>query len=476
MRQLLYYFTLIFNYFILYYVVIFAIWQLIQLIGTLLVVFRSRRQEHLLAADSLPASLELIPISIIAPAFNEGPVIIDSVKGMLSLDYPVYEVVVVNDGSTDDTLDRLVREFSLQRISFSARMQVPCSKIRGIYRNPDFPNLTVIDKVNGGKKADACNAGINISRFPYFINMDSDCLLDEDSLFWIARSFMSNKNCVAVGGLMRMSNGNEIKNYRVTRFHMPKKWLARFQILEYNRSFLTGRVVTAKLGCLMVISGAFGAFHKDSVIAIGGYSLNSIGEDMDLVMKLHEYMRKKRRKYQIAFSAKAICWTQGPESYKELRGQRRRWQIGLVQVMYHFRHMMMNPRYGTVGLIGMPYQLLYELCGPLVEILGIIVMPLSFYFHIITPYGLLLFCTAGLQLGILGSIGSLLADVGVFNRTIQPKDFLLLTALCLLDSLFYRPLTVLFRLMAIFGYRKNSHNWEAITRQSFQDTSPEGQG
>lgn len=470
MRNFLYNFAIFFNYFILFYVAVFAFWQLLQIVGTIILIFVKRKQDRFVDNIMSQRSSCSIPISIITPAYNEGAVIIDSVKGMLKLDYPVYEVIVVNDGSTDDSMSKLIEAFNLRKANYPIRRQVPCAGIRGIYRNPAIPKLTVVDKVNGGKKADACNAGINVSRYPYFINMDADCLLDDDSLFWISRSFMKDNTCIAVGGIMRTNNGSEIKNYRVTKFGMPENWLARFQILEYGRSFLLGRILTAKLGCLMVISGAFGAFHKETVIKTGGYSLDCIGEDMELVMKLHHYMRKNKRKYKIAFSPKAICWTQSPIKYNELRGQRRRWQVGLIQVLSRYRCMFLNPRYGTIGMIGMPYQVLYEMLGPLVELAGLVVMPLSLYFGIITVPGLILFCTAGLQLGLLGSFSSLLADAVIFNRTIRLRDYLFLAFLCLADTITYRPITLLFRLEAAFCYKKYSHNWGTITRQSFQDT------
>lgn len=468
---MLYSFVVGFNRFILYYVVIMALWQLTQLIGSTFVVYGNRRKMRLHEGDGFINSPALIPISIVAPAYNEGVVILDSVKGMLQLNYPVYEVVVVNDGSTDDSLEKLIKEFNLQKVDLPVQIKVPCATIRGVYRNPDIPRLTVVDKMNGGKKADACNAGINVSRYPYFINMDSDCLLDADALTIVSRAFMNNNNCVAVSGIMRVSNGNDMENYMVTNFKMPKNWMARFQVLEYSRSFLVGRLFTAKMGCLMVISGAFGAFHKDAVIKVGGYSLDCIGEDMDLVMKLHQSMRKQKQKYQMIFCPNAICWTQAPEKYKEIRGQRRRWHIGLIEVLFKFRRLTLNPKYGMVGMVGMPYQILYEMCGPLVELLGLVVMPLSMYYEIITPYGLLLFTSVALLLGILISIGSVAVDLGVFNRKIEPKDFLLLSVLCLLENVTFRMITLWFRIQAIFGYKKYKHKWESIPRQSFQDTS-----
>lgn len=458
-----------FDIFILYYVVILSIWQIVQLLGTLSVIYSNRRKNNLFAFDNFRKDPELIPISIIAPAYNEGAIIVESVKGMLNLNYPFYEVIVVNDGSTDDSLEKLIKEFKVRKVNYPMQIQIPCANIRGIYKNPKIPHLTVVDKENGGCKSDACNAGINISSYPYFINMDSDCLLDDDALSWISRSFMSDKNCIAVGGMMRISNGNDIKDHKITNFHMPKNWLARSQVLEYSRSFLVGRAFASKLKSLLVISGAFGAFNKNYVLEVGGYSIDSIGEDMDLVMKLHCYMRENKLPYNILFSPKAICWTQAPENFKELGGQRRRWHIGLIQVIQKFKHLIFNLRYGTVGMIGMPYQFFYELCGPVIEALGVFAMALSLYYGIITTRGLVLFCTAGYLLSVLISIGSLTVEVGIFNRKIERKDFRLLIFLSFTEVFLFRLLNVLFRLQGTFGYKRFKNSWGHITRQSFKD-------
>lgn len=466
-RTFLYNFAIAFNYFILFYVIGILVWQIVQLVAGLIIIYTNKRQEQLFELDSFEESPEVIPISIIAPAYNEGAVIVDSVKAMLNLDYPVYEVVIVNDGSKDDSLKKLIKEFDLKKVNYPVQIKIPCAEIRGIYRNPEIPHLTLVDKENGGSKSDACNAGLNTCRYPYFIKMDSDCLLDKEALTWIARSFMSNKNCLAVGGMMRLSNGNDIENYNITNFKLPKNWLARFQVLEYVRSFLIGRIFNAKIGCLMVISGAF---HKESVIQVGGYSLDIIGEDMDLVMKLHQLMKSKKRKYQIEFSPRAICWTQGPEKVKELHGQRRRWHIGLIQVITKFRHMMLNPKYGTIGMIGMPYQFLYEMIVPVLEVVGCIAIALNFYFKIISVQGLILFTVAGLLFGIIISIGSITAELGVFNRTISFKDLMMLSFLSVIENIIYRPMLFVFKLQAILQYRKYKHRWEPITRQPFKDT------
>lgn len=471
MRTFLYNFVIAYNKFIVIYVVIWASFQLLHVIGSLIIVYSNRRREQLFSADDFNQSQDVIPISIVAPAYNEGVVIVESVKGMLNVNYPVYEVVVVNDGSTDDSMEKLIKAFNLHKVNRPVHIKVPCATIRGIYRSPDHPRLTVVDKENGGKKADACNAGINVSRYPYFINMDSDCLLDQDALTWVARTFMNNKHCVAASGIMRISNGTTIQDNKVKEFGMPKKFLPAFQVVEYRRAFLLGRLFNAKFGYLLVISGAFGAFHKDSVISVGGYSLDSTGEDMDLVMKLHLYMRKHKYKYQISFSPKAICWTQAPETVKELGGQRRRWHIGLIQVMFRFREMILNPKFGLVGMIAMPYEFVYEMVSPILELLGFIIIPLAVYLEIISPYSVLLFCTAAFALCLLVSITSSAVDIAVFELKISARDFCIMLLLSVLEMVLFRPITLFFRLQAIFGYKKFMHRWDPIQRRSFESTS-----
>ncbi len=460
-----------FSYFILGYAIYCVLMESIQTLVALVISHRETRLVQSILDETTLETPELVPISIIAPARNESAVVLESLNSFLSLNYPVFEVVLINDGSTDDTLEKVIKEYRLQKSNYPVRIQVPCATIRGIYLNPEFPNLVVVDKESAGNKADASNAGINVSRYPYFVGMDVDCLLDEDSLVWISRHFMANQNVKAVGGVMRLSNGNTIQNGRIVgQAELSKKSLVRYQTVEYFRSFLVGRVFWSSINALMIISGAFGAFEKETAIAVGGYSLRTAGEDMDLVVKIHQYMKKKKKKYKIIFSPKAICWTQAPETLKDFKRQRRRWAVGNMQVVHRYKSMLFNPKYGTVGLVAMPYYLLYEYLGPAFVLLGILIIPLNIYFQIVTWQQIILLLFTAILIGIIMSLGALIVNTNLLIRTLSMRDFMILIGYCFLENFTFRPYNLFLRISVLFRYKKYLHVWDNITRQSYEDT------
>lgn len=461
-----------FSYFILGYAIYCVLMESIQTLVAIVISYRETRLVQSILDKATPEMPELVPISIIAPARNESAVVLESLKSFLSLNYPVFEVILVNDGSTDDTLEKVIKEYRLQKSNYPIRIQVPCATIRGIYLNPDFPNLVVVDKESAGNKADASNAGINISRYPYFVGMDVDCLLDEDSLIWISRHFMANQNVKAVGGVIRLSNGNSIQNGRIIgRVTLSKNSLVRFQTVEYFRSFLVGRMFWSSINALLIISGAFGAFEKETVIAVGGYSLKTAGEDMDLVVKIHKYLKKNKKKYKIIFSPKAISWTQAPESLQDFKRQRRRWAVGNMQVIHSYKSMLFNPKYGTVGLVAMPYYLLYEYLGPVFVMMGILLIPLNIYFHIVTGKQILLLLLTAILIGIIMSLGALIVNTNLLIKALSMRDFMILIGYCFLENFTFRPYNLLLRISVLFRYRKYLHVWDNITRQSFENTN-----
>ena len=271
------------------------------------------------------------PVSVVVPAFNEGQGIIDSVRSFLSLRYPVFEVIVVNDGSTDQTLARLIEAFDLKPWKAVYRKSLPSKPIRGIYRSPVQPKLIVVDKVNGKGKADAMNAGLNVSRYPLFCAVDADSILESDALLKIVRPFLEDpERTIAAGGIIRLSNGCQVREGQVTGVAIPRNWIARFQVLEYLRAFLGGRLGMAMLRSTLIISGAFGIFRKDIAVACGGYRAASITEDIDLVIRMQKLMHDEQRPVRIQFIPDPICWTEAPESLRVLARQRGRWQRGLL--------------------------------------------------------------------------------------------------------------------------------------------------
>lgn len=354
-------------------------------------------------------------VSLIAPAYREEASIVESVSSLLNLQYPDYEVVVVNDGSTDATLSRLISSFSLERADVNYRIRIPTMPVRGIYMNPAIPRLIVVDKENGGK-ADSLNAGINISAKEYFCGIDADSILEKDALLKIVSPMLdTDLEVVASGGNIFPVNGCEVDRGSLNSIHIPKNHIARIQMLEYIRSFMGGRIGWAYTGCLLIISGAFGVFAKQRVIEAGGYltsksgfKKDTVGEDMELVVRLSRHMREKKLPHRIQYCFNANCWTEVPESLQILKRQRERWIRGLLDIMtYHFR-MFLNPRYGRVGLIAFPYFLLFEVLGPWIELQGLVIFVSSIFLGLLDANILLLLLLAGILMGIFVSMQALL--------------------------------------------------------------------
>ena len=408
-------------------------------------------------------SYNMVPISILVPAFNEEKTVVHTVKSLLDMDYSTYEVIIINDGSKDNTLKSVIKAFGLKKITFPVKTKIKTNTIKGIYYNPDYQNLYLIDKDNGGK-ADALNAGINISRYPYFVSLDADSLLDSDALVRIAMAFMEYKYTIAVGGIIRVTNGSEIKNGKITKLALPKSRLAMFQIVEYLRAFLVGRTGWGIFNSVLIVSGAFGAFQKDTVIKVGGYTTDTVGEDMDIVVKMHKYMREKKFKYKIAFLPDPICWTQVPETINDLYKQRRRWHIGLIDTMKRYKKLMLNPKYGVTGLLAMPYFFLFELAAPVVELLGLVFVPLSYIIGILSIKYLITYFIAATVFGVILSIGALIIEEYTFKKYVEIKEFFRLCLYAVIENFSYRQMTVLFRVIAIFRYKKYRHTWDKVER------------
>ena len=407
------------------------------------------------------------PISIIAPAFNEEATILESVRSLLSLEYPVFEVIVVNDGSKDMTLDKLIKFFRLQKSKRVFRKVVDHKPVRGIYTSPAFPKLIVVDKVNG-KKADALNAGLNISRFPLFCAIDSDSLLEKDALLKVVRPFLEDpEKTIAAGGIIRLSNGCAFKDGQVARVKMPRKAIARFQIIEYFRAFLGGRIGLSMLKSLLIVSGAFGLFRKDVALQCGGYRTATIGEDMDLIVRMRRHLYNMKRPFEVRFIPDPICWTEGPESLRVLARQRNRWHRGLIDTLLHNRKMLFNPRYGVTGLFALPFYLLFEMLGPLIELTGYI----SFVCCVVlgelnAPFALLFFLLA-VVLGTLLSLLAILLEEYSSHRYPRLQDILTITLFSLLENILYRQWLAVVRVKAFFDYAKGKEEWGAMEKKGF---------
>jgi len=467
-KYLLYQSVIYFNLFIIVYVATIGFINVMQMFTAMVYAVMYIKKVKFSDIRLYKESYNMVPISILIPAYNEEKTVIHTIKSLLAIEYSTYEVIVVNDGSKDNTLKHVIRAFGLRKITFPMKAQIKTNPIRGIYFNPDHPNLLLVDKENGGK-ADALNAGINVSRYPYFVSLDADSVLDADALVRIALSFMEYKYTIAVGGIIRVANGSEVKNGKVVKLALPRSRLAMFQIVEYMRAFLVGRVGWSVMNTVLIVSGAFGAFQKETVIQVGGYTTDTVGEDMDIIVKLHKYMREKKYKYKITFLPDPICWTQVPEGLRDLYTQRRRWHVGLIDTMKRNKIMMLNPRYGVSGLLAMPYFYLFEMIAPVVEALGIVFVPLSYFLGILSVQFFILFFIATTIFGVILSIGALTIEEFTFNKYVKLKEFLRLCLYGVIENFSYRQMTVVFRLIAIVRFKKYKNSWEKIKRKGFDE-------
>jgi len=407
------------------------------------------------------------PISIITPAYNEEKTIAEAVKALLQLQYPQHEVVVVNDGSKDNTLEVLIERYKMVKAPLTYPMQIDCKRINRVYVSSEYTNLVLVDKENGGK-GDALNAGINVARYPLVCSIDADSLLESDALLKVVRPFLENPNTVAVGGIVRIANGCRVRSGQVIEVGMPKNSLARFQTIEYLRAFLFGRTGWDILKGMLIISGAFGLFSKAAVVECGGYRNDTVGEDMELVVRLHRIMRKKKRKYRITFIPDPVCWTKVPEKLKILSRQRNRWQRGLMDSMLLNIKMLFNPKYGTVGLFAMPFFFFFEMLGPIVEFTGYIVFFVSWYFNIVSFAFAVLFLAAAIMLGIILSVGSFVLEELSFRR--YPKIFhlVILFVYAVLENFGYRQLNTWWRFKGCLDHILGKRGWGKMERTGFQ--------
>ena len=411
-------------------------------------------------------SSNMIPVSLIVPAYNEESTVTETVKNLLKLNYPEYEIIVVNDGSRDDTLKLLIETFGMVPIEQPYRRSIETQPIRAIYRTPKYFNLTVVDKDNGGK-SDALNAGINLSRYPVVVSMDADSVLEKEALVRIVSPFVQDNAVIAVGGVVRIANGCVIEEGEIKEIRLPRTVLGKLQTVEYLRSFFTGRIGAAAMGMLMIISGAFGAFRKDAVIAVGGYTNNCIGEDMELVVKLHRNLCDAGKKYKIGFLPDPICWTQPPENMKDLYKQRKRWQIGLISVLLRHRDMAFNGKYGKAGLVMLPYYWIFEFIGPIFETLGYFVIPLSWWLGIISWKFTLLFFMLVVMIGLILSLGAIMQESYAMRKFPKMSQVLTLAAYAFLDNFGFRQFNTVLRFIGCVRYRKGKHAWGTMRRERF---------
>ena len=398
-----------------------------------------------------------LPISIIVPAYNEEVTIVQTVRSLLALEYRTYEIIVVDDGSQDKTAELLRATFSLHPVQRPIRRQLPCQDQHAVYEGVSEKGvpITLICKENGGK-ADSINMGINASQYPYFICLDADSVLQRDSLTKIVKPVLENQNVVAVGSMIRISNDSIFQEGRLVQLRLPRKLIAAFQVMEYERSFLASRILLDKFNANLIVSGAFGLFRKDAVINVGGYQVGSMGEDMELIVKLHSYYRSNRLPYAIKYAYDAICWTQAPEHFRDLLKQRKRWHIGLFQSMT--RHVNMISTFGYL------YYLLYELLSPVIEITGIVVTILAYCFGLLNLRYMVILFLAYALFGSMLTVISFLARNFLSEVRVRKRDIVKAFLICIPENVVLRFVLAWTRLLSLLFYRGKRTKWGSIQR------------
>ena len=411
------------------------------------------------------------PITIIAPAHNEAKSIRVAIRNLLGIDYPELELIVVNDGSVDRTLDEMREEFQLRPVRLVYVPVVASARVRGLYRSQTDRRLLVIDKDSGGSKADAVNAGLNGATSPYVCVVDSDSVLEQDALMRIMVPVLEDPTrVVAVGGIIRVINGSEIVGGQLRRARLPRKGIEAIQVIEYLRAFLIGREAWAQGNMLTIISGAFGVFRTDLVRAVGGYRSASIGEDFDLVARLHRHLLQSGIDYRIQFVPDPMCWTEVPSDLQSLGRQRARWQKGLADVLWSTRDMLFRPRYGRIGSLALPYLWVFELFAPIVEIGGIFTIVLAASLGALSRPFFLQFLLFGYAFATVISVGAVLQEEVTYKRYNDWQDVVRLVTYCFAEHFPYRQLHMFWRLQGLWQYMRGDVSWKPLKRKGLEST------
>jgi len=409
-------------------------------------------------------------VSVIVPAYNESVTIIDNIRTLLSLYYNNLEIVVVNDGSSDDTMEKIIGAYELEKVNYFFDYRLPCERIRGVYksRSRSFKKLVVIDKRNGGK-ADALNAGLNVVKNDLVVSVDADSIVEQDALLKLVKPFLeeTETRVIAAGGVIRIANSCEISGGRIRKVHLPGKWLPRAQVMEYTRSFLIGRIAWSELNGLLLISGALGIFNREIVIRAGGYSTQTVGEDMELVVRIRRYMAERNEQYKVVYIPDPLCWTEVPADLKNLGRQRSRWARGTLETLWTHRRLFFNPKYGKLGLLGYPYWFFFEWLAPLLEFVGIVVfIVLAIIGRLNVPFFLLLLGFVYF-FSVSVSIWSVLFEEISFHKYEKRRDVLKLMLTAFLEPLFYHPVAMLMNVKGNIDKIFRKSTWGRQERAGF---------
>jgi cellulose synthase/poly-beta-1,6-N-acetylglucosamine synthase-like glycosyltransferase len=447
-----------------YFVALNAVYLIFTAVAWREVTYYHRAREFSGAEEAFASPLTP-PISILVPAYNEEAGIVESVRSLLGLRYPELEVIVVNDGSTDGTLERLIEAFDLVSVRKASRDSLATEAVRGSYASRQHHEVWVIDKENGGK-ADALNAGVNAARYPYFCAVDADAMLEPDALLRVAKPMLDDPELVvASGGIVRIANGCRVDHGQVVDVALPRSRLATLQVVEYLRAFLVGRMGWSRAGSLLIISGAFGLFQRSLVAVAGGYSTTTVGEDVELVVRLHHFLRERGEEYRVQFIPDPVAWTEVPEDFASLSSQRRRWQRGLAEALWRHRRVFLRPSYGIFGMVAVPCFFLFEVVGPAIEILGYPAVAAGGALGRLSFLFLAAFFIVAVLVGALLSVSALALEEFNFRRYPRGREAGRLLVAALGENLGYRQLNALWRALALVDVARGRKDWGQIRRR-----------
>jgi cellulose synthase/poly-beta-1,6-N-acetylglucosamine synthase-like glycosyltransferase len=444
-----------------YFVAGNGIYTLLMLMSLVSVWLHNRRLAYE-GLDFLSESAVTPPVTIVMPAWNEQEAIVESVRSVLNTRYPRLEVIAVDDGSTDATLERLIAAFDLVKMDFIYRPLLHAQRVRSFYANRQIPSLLVVSKERGGKP-DALNVGINLCRTPYFCTLDADCVLERNALLRLIRPIVrSPVNTVSSGGIVRILNGCTVEDGQVVRVGLPRRAIERFQVVEYLRTFLFGRTGWDLVGGTMIVSGAFAVFHRETVIEAGGFGLDTVSEDMELIVRIQRWAVEHKRRIRMSFTSDPVCWSESPASLRMLARQRRRWQLGLCQTLGKNASLLFNPKHGAIGMLSYPFHLYVEALGAVVEFLGYVLVPVAFLLSAALPRLYIPFLVLGLAYATFLSVGSVVLEELTHRRYPSFRDLKTLLLYALLENFGYRQIVLWFRFQGVIRFLAGFHQWEKV--------------
>jgi cellulose synthase/poly-beta-1,6-N-acetylglucosamine synthase-like glycosyltransferase len=412
-------------------------------------------------------------VSIIAPAYNEEKSIVENIRCLLSVYYPKLELIIVNDGSTDSTLQQIIDHYDLVKVDMAFGERIKTAKVHAVYKslNNAYSNLVVVDKDNG-RKADAMNAGINVAKNDLFLATDADCIIEPDAILRMVKPFLEEENeevVIASGGVIRIANSCEVEDGRIVKVNFPKNFWARFQVLEYFRAFILGRMAWSKINGLLIISGAFGLFDRERVLKIGGYDSSSIGEDLELTLRLRKYMHDvEKRKYRVAFIPDPLCWTEVPGTYSSFAAQRNRWTRGSIDTILHHKKMLLNKKYGIIGLLSFPYWVLFEWFGPIIQVLGLVYFSVLLFLGLVSTKVFFYLLALILAFSVMYSIFSVFFEAFTYDKYKGKKYLGQILLFSVLEMFIFQPINALSALKGNFAYFiQRKKGWGVMTRTGF---------